>query len=158
MELVQPQSSPTKKQIEDQNKALLLRVSDNEALIGRQTVIVNSNKYEIEQLSNQKAELESFVKKAEEAKKSIENDITVLQSEKDSLKSKNEETNLHIEERKLFVENQATETRKREDASTQRETALEAKEIKLNGQIAENTALKTDLDSKLKKLREIVNE
>lgn len=158
MNLTQPQAIPTDEEVQKHIDMLQVQISDKEAEIVRQGTIITSNKYTIQQLANEKAELESkLVDRRDElnllldetrtAEARLEAAKTAAESILKSSKAMNDEVTAKVD--KVLTEEKNITQQRGELASERGQ--LEIDRAKLNSDRA-------ILDEKLAKLKSTLGE
>lgn len=157
MNFTQPQGIPTNEQIEAQLTALRVQIGDKQAEIVRQESVINSNRYTIQQLANEKAELEMKVDNLKgEASKLIQ-EVTDLKIEKAGIKT---DIQIATESLKKDVEifnMKQADLNNREQSLIVRETEFETRSSQLDFDKVSLGEKQDLLDKKIAALTAVIN-
>lgn len=157
MDFQQPQTTATDKEIEATLNALRLQISDKQAEIVRQEMIINSNRYTIQQTANEKAE-------SLKQKEDIASNITILNSELEKLESDKTKLKNEIEVTISEINKQKNEINQKiaefniQDKKTQelKDEVIKEKE-QIEKEKKELVERENELEKKIKLLKGIIN-
>jgi chromosome segregation ATPase len=156
MEFNQPTSAPMNKETEAQIVALRVQISDREAEINRLDGIINSNKYTIQQLSNQKADLEDFVKNAAKTSDLLTKEVEGLNVSLGEVKTELESARNELTKTKIDINNRLVDIKAKEKVMEESIEDLQKQKEEANLKRAELDIEKKELDSKIEQLKSII--
>ena len=156
MEFTQPNNPPTDQETQNHINALMVQISDKEAQIVRLSGIITSNQYTIQQLANQKAELENQVADLSVRVVTLKDDVADF-TEK-TAKAVADLNNVNAKSREIqnSCDLRLIEVANEELAVTEAKQAVEALQSQLQASLEQSNAVKAEYEGKVAKLREVI--
>lgn len=156
MDFNQPTNPPTDQETQNHINALMVQISDKEAQIVRLNAVITSNQYTIQQLANQKAELEGQVKELADKKEVLDLAIAGINIDIDTAKTNLDEVTSKSREMQNSCDLRLIEVANEELAVSEEKIAVKAISDELKASLEQSNAVKQDYEAKVAKLREVI--